>query len=246
MTRSGTTIPRVTFPDSRREFHVSGPADNHKVSPAESIKGGFSGSAKFCVRYRGRLASMHGVPTRAVAMSSAPVVINLFKDGGLSPQCGQPGLHWSRPHEQCFQHASLRESWSWEIFISLRPTCAPNNVIRVFDDKWKDVTADYRFQTPSSVGRLHPFNILDLKGPPFRGLHGVRSRGSDEGQEQIPGSRPWSCRRIQRRRNPCDGLPYPGGSLTLPGEWPLTPADFGSVFQRPVGGQFRRRHNFGI
>ena len=35
------------LPGQTEEFHVAGPADNQKKSPAEAIQGGFSGPAKF-------------------------------------------------------------------------------------------------------------------------------------------------------------------------------------------------------
>jgi uncharacterized protein (TIGR03118 family) len=62
-----------------------------------------------------------------------------------------------------------------------------NNVIRVFDNKWKDVTGAYHFQTPASVGHLHPFNILDLNGHLFV-AYAEFDPTSDEGQEQIVGA----------------------------------------------------------
>jgi uncharacterized protein (TIGR03118 family) len=59
-----------------------------------------------------------------------------------------------------------------------------NNAIVVFDNRWKDVTKSYHFQTPKTVGELHPFNIVDLNGHLFV-AYGEFDPNSDEGQEQI-------------------------------------------------------------
>ena len=62
-----------------------------------------------------------------------------------------------------------------------------NNAIVVFDDRWKDVTADYHFQTPASVRGFHPFNIADLGGHLFV-TYAAFDPESDEGQEQVHGA----------------------------------------------------------
>jgi uncharacterized protein (TIGR03118 family) len=49
------------------------------------------------------------------------------------------------------------------------------------------VTSTFHFETPETVGRLHPFNILDLGGHLFVAYADFDPE-SDEGQEQILGA----------------------------------------------------------
>jgi uncharacterized protein (TIGR03118 family) len=62
-----------------------------------------------------------------------------------------------------------------------------NNVIRVFDHQWKDVTDSHPFQTPASVGSLHPANLFDFNGHLFV-AYAQFDVESDEGQEQVLGA----------------------------------------------------------
>ena len=57
-----------------------------------------------------------------------------------------------------------------------------NNAIFVFDNRWKDVTKDWHFQTPASVGNLHPFNIV-AAGDRLFVAYVQFNPDSDEGQE---------------------------------------------------------------
>jgi uncharacterized protein (TIGR03118 family) len=57
----------------------------------------------------------------------------------------------------------------------------------VFDHQWKDVTSAYHFETPASVGHLHPFNLADLDGHLFVAYAEFNPEG-DEGQEQTHGA----------------------------------------------------------
>jgi uncharacterized protein (TIGR03118 family) len=62
-----------------------------------------------------------------------------------------------------------------------------NNVIVVFSNQWKDVTAAFHFQTPSSVGALHPFNIAALDGHLYV-AYAMFDPAGDEGMEEQVGA----------------------------------------------------------
>ena len=62
-----------------------------------------------------------------------------------------------------------------------------NNVIQVFDNKWKDVTEHLSFSDPGQRRHLHPFNIVDLGGHLFV-AYAEFDPDSDEGQEQVLGA----------------------------------------------------------
>ncbi len=164
------------------EFHVSGPADNRKATPVEPIAAGYSGSAKFVFVTEDGCINAWSSNT-AVAMRSAPVVINYSKTAPYMPS-----------HANCvFSGAALTNNASTSDAFAkaggnhLFATDIRNNVIRVFDNKWKDVTDAYHFQTPASVGSLHPFNVLDLGGHLFV-TYAEFDPESDEGQEQTLGA----------------------------------------------------------
>ena len=169
-------------PGQPEEFHVSGPADNHKTSPAQSIPGGFSGSAKFVFVTEDGCINAWSANT-AVAMSSAPVVINYSKTAPALPSranCVFTGVALTK---NAFNTDAYAKAGGNHLFA----TDIRNNVIRVFDNKWQDVTSTFHFETPETVGRLHPFNILDLGGHLFVAYADFDPE-SDEGQEQILGA----------------------------------------------------------
>jgi uncharacterized protein (TIGR03118 family) len=164
------------------EFHVAGPADNHKASPPEAIVGGFSGSAKFVFVTEDGCINAWSANT-AVAMRTAPVVINYSKTAQYMPSrvnCVFTGVALTN-------NASSSDPYAKAGGNHLFAADIRNNVIRVFDNKWKDVTDAYHFQAPASVGTLHPFNILDLNGHLFV-TYAQFDPESDEGQEQILGA----------------------------------------------------------
>jgi uncharacterized protein (TIGR03118 family) len=170
------------LPGQPEEFHVAGAADNHKTSPATPIKDGFSGPAKFVfVTEDGCINAWSA--TTAVAMSAAPVIINYSKTAPSLPNrvnCVFTGVALTN---NAFNSDAYAKAGGNHLFA----TDIRNNVIRVFDNKWKDVTSDFHFQTPDSVGSLHPFNIVDLGGHLFV-AYAAFDPESDEGQEQILGA----------------------------------------------------------
>jgi len=164
------------------EFPVSGPADNHQTTPAAPIPGGFSGSAKFVFATEDGCINAWSANT-AVAMSSAPVIIDYSKTAPALPNavnCVFTGVALTN-------HASTTDAYAKAGGNHLFAADIRNNVIRVFDHTWKDVTGSFHFQTPASVGQLHPFNIIDLGGHLFV-AYAKFDPDSDEGQEQILGA----------------------------------------------------------
>lgn len=164
------------------EFPVAGPATNLKATPAEAVKGGFSGSAKFVFVTEDGCINAWSANT-AVAMDSAPVIVDYSKTASRLPSrlnCVFTGVALTN-------NASTSAVFSSAGGNHLFATDMRNNVIRVFDGHWKDVTAAHPFQTPASVGRRHPFNIVDLGSHLFV-TYADFDPESDEGQEQIIGA----------------------------------------------------------
>jgi uncharacterized protein (TIGR03118 family) len=164
------------------EFHISGPANNHKPTPTETIKGGFSGAAKFVFVTEDGCINAWSAST-AVAMSSAPVVVDYSKRGPLLPfpvNCVFTGAALTN---NAFNSPAYAKAAGNHLFVAdIR-----NNAILVFDNQWKDVTSTFHFQTPASVGQLHPFNIASLGGHLFV-TYAEFDPESDEGQEQVLGA----------------------------------------------------------
>ena len=61
-----------------------------------------------------------------------------------------------------------------------------SNVIEVFTNQWKDVTSSFHFQTPSTVGTFHPFNIAALNGHLYV-AYAMFDPAGDEGMEEEDG-----------------------------------------------------------
>ena len=144
------------------EFPVSGPADNRKATPPEPIQGGFSGSAKFVFVTEDGCINAWSAAT-AVAMRTAPVIIDYSKTASSLPSrvnCVFTGV--ALTNQPFTAEAYVKAGGNHLFAADIR-----NNVIRVFDDHWRDVSGTFHFETPASVGRLHPFNILDLNGHLF-------------------------------------------------------------------------------
>ncbi len=164
------------------EFHVAGPAENRKKSPTEPIQGGFSGPAKFVFATEDGCINAWSANT-AVAMSTAPVIIDYSKTAPSLPSPANCVFTGVALTNNAFTSDAYAKAGGNHLFAAdIR-----NNVIRVFDNKWKDVTGAWHFQTPASVGHLHPFNIVDLGGHLFV-TYAEFDPASDEGQEQIVGA----------------------------------------------------------
>ena len=95
----------------------------------------------------------------ATAMTSAPIIIDYSKTARFpyTANCVFSGVAMTvNAHDQ----PRFTAAGGNRLFA----TDFRNNVIEVFTNQWTDVTASFHFQTPSSVGQLHPFNIAALGG----------------------------------------------------------------------------------
>ena len=134
---------------------MAGPAENHKKTPPEAIPNGFSGSAKFVfVTEEGCINAWSA--DSAVAMNAAPVIVDYSKRSEHLPyrtNCVFTGVALTN---NAAGSEAFRKAGGNHLFA----TDVRNNAIQVFDDQWKDVTGAFHFQTPASVGGLHPFTSL--------------------------------------------------------------------------------------
>jgi uncharacterized protein (TIGR03118 family) len=170
------------IPGQPVEFAVSGSAKNRKPSPPEVINGGFSGSAKFIFVTEDGCINAWSANT-AVAMDSAPVIIDYSKTAPRLPNRVNCVFSGAALTNNAFNAPGFAKAGGNHLFAAdIR-----NNVIRVFDNTWKDVTGSFHFQAPASVGHLHPFNIVDSGGHLFV-AYAEFDAESDEGQEQVHGA----------------------------------------------------------
>ena len=170
------------LPGQPEEFRVAGPAENRKKTPPKTIQGGFAGSAKFVFVTEDGCINAWSADS-ANAMGAAPVVVDYSKRAEHYPykaNCVFAGVALTN-------NAANTEAFARAGGNHLFATDIRNNAIQVFDSRWKDVTASYHFQTPASVGKLHPFNIADLGGHLFV-AYAAFNPESDEGQEQFHGA----------------------------------------------------------
>lgn len=170
------------FPGQPVEFPVAGEAFNRTGATPQPIKGGFSGSAKFVFVTEDGCINAWSAGT-AVAMSSAPIVVDYSKTADHFPSAANCVFTGAALTNDAFNTEAYAKAAGNHLFAAdIR-----NNVIRVFDHRWKDVTATHPFQVPVSVGHLHPFNVACLNGHLFV-AYAEFDPASDEGQEQILGA----------------------------------------------------------
>jgi len=116
-------------------------------------------------------------------MSTAPIVVDYSKTAGHFPSAANCVFTGAALTNNAASSEAYAKAGGNHLFAAdMR-----NNVIRVFDHNWKDVTAAHPFQIPASVGRLHPFNVASLNGHLFV-VYEQFDPASDEGQEQILGA----------------------------------------------------------
>jgi uncharacterized protein (TIGR03118 family) len=169
------------IPGQPVEFAVSGPASNLKGEKPEPIKDGFSGSAKFIFVTQDGCINAWSANT-AVAMDQVPIMIDYSKTAPRFPypvNCVFTGAALTNNPFNSEAYAKLGGN---HLFV----TEFRSNAIQVFDNKWNDVTKSFHFETPASVGKLHPFNIQDIEGHLFV-AYAEFEPASDEGQEQVLG-----------------------------------------------------------
>jgi len=208
------------LPGQPVEFPVSGPADNLKVSPPEPIKDGYSGSAKFVFVTEDGCINAWSANT-AVSMKSAPVKIDYSKTAKYpyAANCVFTGVALTNNPADS---PAYKKSGGNHLFA----TDNRNNEILVFDNQWKDVTKSFHFQTPKSVGTLHPFNIADLGGHLFV-AYGEFDPNSDEGQEQIAGAGAGHIVEYNEDGTLVKDFYAGHGVLNLPWGMAIAPATFG-------------------
>jgi len=167
------------LPGQPDEFPVAGPAKNLKTK--QVIPGGYKGPAKFVFVTEDGCINAWSSAT-ALSMDRAPVMIDYAKRAAQLPfktNCVFTGVALTNNpgSSEAFKHSGGNHLFAADM---------RNNAILVFDSRWKDVSRDYHFQTPPTVGGLHPFNVVSLAGHLFV-TYTQFDPGSDEGQEQIVG-----------------------------------------------------------
>jgi uncharacterized protein (TIGR03118 family) len=204
------------------EFPVAGPADNLKVSPPEALKDGYSGSAKFVFVTEDGCINAWSANT-VVSMKTAPVIIDYSKTA-----------KWMPYHANCVftgvaltNNAADSEAYGKAGGNHLFAADIRNNAIQVFDNQWKDVTSSFHFQTPESVGGLHPFNIVDLDGHLFV-AYAEFDPNSDEGQEQFAGAGHGHVVEYNEDGTLVKDFFAGHGVLNLPWGMAIAPATFGA------------------
>jgi uncharacterized protein (TIGR03118 family) len=168
------------IPGQPVEFPVSGPASNYATNPPTPIPGGTSGSAKFVFVTEDGVINAWRTNT-AVAMTSAPIIVDYSKTARFpyAANCVFSGVAMTVNAHDSARFAAAGGN-------RLFATDFRNNVIEVFTNQWKDATSSFRFQTPSSVGQLHPFNIAALDGHLYV-AYAMFNPDGDEGMEETSG-----------------------------------------------------------
>ena len=163
------------------EFPVSGPANNNSTTPPTSISGGTSGSAAFAFVTEDGCINAWRANTK-MAMTRAPIIHDYSKTAPHLPYRANCVFSGAALTVNAYTTAVYVKAGGNHLFA----TDFRNNAIEVFDNKWKDVTASYHFQTPADVGTLHVFNIADLAGHLYV-IYAKFSTNSDEGMEEEDG-----------------------------------------------------------
>jgi uncharacterized protein (TIGR03118 family) len=210
------------LPGQPVEFPVSGPADNLKVTPPTPIKDGYSGSAKFIFVTEDGCINAWSSNT-AAAMKKAPVIINYSKTSKYPYRANCVFTGAALTNNSADSGAYKKAGGNHLFAADMR-----NNAIEVFDNRWKDVTGSYHFQTPPTIGDLHPFNIVDLAGHLFV-AYGQFDPNSDEGQEQIAGAGAGHIVEYNEDGTLVKDFFAGHGVLNLPWGMAIAPATFGSL-----------------
>ncbi len=166
------------LPGQPVEFPVSGPANDYSTNPPTRIPAGTSGSAKFVfVTEDGAINAWRA--TTAVSMPTAPILVDYSKTARFpyTANCVFSGVTMTvNAHDS----GAFAAAGGNRLFA----TDFRNNAIEVFTNRWKDITPTFHFQTPASVGALHPFNIAALGGHLYV-AYAMFNPDGDEGMEEI-------------------------------------------------------------
>jgi uncharacterized protein (TIGR03118 family) len=201
------------------EFPVSGPANNHSTNPPTPIPGGTSGSAKFVFVTEDGVINAWRLNT-ATAMTSAPIVVDYSKTARFpyTANCVFSGVAMTvNAHDS----AAFAAAGGNRLFA----TDFRNNVIEVFTNQWKDVTSSFHFRTPSSVGKLHPFNIAALDRHLYV-AYAMFDPAGDEGMEEL--SEPGAGHIVEYSEDGALVRDFDdAGKLNAPWGMAIAPAGFG-------------------
>jgi len=169
------------LPGQPIEFPISGPAMDYSKEPAVRVPKGFSGSAKFIFFTEDGALNAWSANTK-VAMDQAILLIDYSKTAEHKPHpVNSVFTGGTLTNNRADSDAYTKAEGNHVFAADFR-----NNVIEVFDNQWRDVTASYHFPVPSSVGDLHVYNVLDLAGHLFVTYAKFDVNG-DEGQEEVDG-----------------------------------------------------------
>jgi len=220
------------FPGQLVEFPLTGPAENLKASPPEEIPRGFVGSAKFVFVTEDGCINAWSAST-AVSMKSAPVMIDYSKTTKWMPyrtNCVFTGVALTNnpADSEAYKNAGGNH-----LFV----TDIRNNAIQVFDNQWRDVTGSFHFETPKTVGGLHPFNIVDLDGHLFV-AYAEFDPDSDEGQEQFAGAGHGHVVEYNEDGTLVKDFFAGHGALNLPWGMAVAPATFGTFANKLLVANF--------
>jgi uncharacterized protein (TIGR03118 family) len=220
------------LPGQPVEFPVSGPAENLKGSSPEEIPGGFVGSAKFVFVTEDGCINAWSAST-AVSMKNAPVMIDYSKTSNWMPyrtNCVFTGV--ALTNNPADSDAYKKAGGNHLFVADIR-----NNAIQVFDNQWKDVTRAFHFETPATVGGLHPFNIADLDGHLFV-AYAEFDPNSDEGQEQFAGAGHGHVVEYNEDGTLVKDFFAGHGVLNLPWGMAIAPATFGTFSNKLLAANF--------
>jgi uncharacterized protein (TIGR03118 family) len=164
------------------EFNVSGPADNDSTTPPTPIPGGTSGSAAFIFATEDGCINAWRSNTET-AMTDTPIIIDYSKTSSYFPYAANCVFSGCAITVNAAGSPAYVAAGGNRFFA----TDFRNNAIEVINNQWQDITSSFTFQTPASVGALHPFNIQDLNGHLYVEYAEFDAAG-DEGMEQISGA----------------------------------------------------------
>ncbi len=162
------------------EFPVSGPANNNTTKPPTPIPGGASGSAAFIFVTEDGCINAWRSNTKE-AMTSAPIMVDYSKTSTF-PYKTNCVFSGAAVTVNSYTSPAYAKAGGNHFFA----TDFRSNKIQVFDNRWKDVTSSYHFETPATVGDLRVFNILDLNGHLYVAYAAFEPAG-DEGMEETDG-----------------------------------------------------------
>lgn len=123
---------------------------DYSKEPAVQVPKGFSGSAKFIFFTEDGALNAWSANTK-VAMDQAILVIDYSKTSKHAPYSVNSVFTGGAVTTNAFNSDAYKKAGGNHTFTA----DFRNNVIEVFDNEWRDVTASYHFRVPSTVGDFH-------------------------------------------------------------------------------------------